>query len=899
MYYHGTFATKSGDPVTVHIVTQGDRTQSLEIGTEESGLFFTTDPVTIDSCVNDTFDPLLSNMATIRLLTRGFPADLFTSTCRDAVVNIFKGTRCVFAGFIEPMVYQQGYNSALDTLEISCIDALAALQYSKYRNVGHLGVSYETVRTMSANKTFLEIITELLEEVCESIDITGAGGIDIMYDGSKMLTPESDRYSILGQLEIPELLFLGDTEAGVWKQQDVLTEILRFLNLHIEQAGLEFRVFSWETLTGDKPVEWFGLLSGKRRSDARPETIVSLDNVEDAATTISIGEVFNQVSVTCDRKDLAVLVDSPLDASALTSPYPNRQKYMTEYSSGGDGKTAINAFRAMITGENTDWEKGTITDWYIRVKNHPSWRFPIIAGQGDLVSQFCSDGRNQHELPDSLGGVLMPGAAPIRAMILSVGKAEYPCDHKDTSPVPRIDMSDYLCISVKGNMELDHTKERPNATDLMSNCPCAVYEGALTGGALSPSDDETTNYIVISGNVVLNIHMPFSADYKDLAANPEEIRKDGKFWHTTIYGTVDENGRYYTQKFYKAETPFDTPVWNEDVTRGFQPYTETAETKFQYHEGKDYIDKVHKVNVLRCMLIIGDKCLVEHGFYGTPDNFTWETYRTREQCADAEEYYRQCFFIGFNPKIEDDLLGKEFSLMNNVSHEMGINAEGMAIPIRREDQLTGQVRFMILNPVQIFWRQGLVSNEPFGHDHDTTWGPVQFSGYRLLTETQNILLKNFEIKLYSDNGLFDNLEENDLMYVSDTAERFVNLKDDIIFKISSALTREERQELGVTGSARLSTPIDRTTGVGVLSIYDRNKQEYGKAEQLYVDSYYKEYHLPRVLMMQNFREETAPAGTLGRYRHPAMEGKSFYVQGISRNLMDNSAAVTLKENWND
>lgn len=894
MYYHGTFATKSGDPVTVHIVTQGDRTQSLEIGTEESGLFFTTDPVTIDSCVNDTFDPLLSNMATIRLLTRGFPADLFTSTCRDAVVNIFKGTRCVFAGFIEPMAYQQGYNSALDTLEISCIDTLAALQYSKYRNVGHLGVSYETVRTMSANKTFLEIITELLEEVCESIDITGAGGIDIMYDGSKMLTPESDRYAILGELEIPELLFLGDTEAGVWKQQEVLTEILRFLNLHVEQAGLEFRVFSWETLTGDKPVEWFGLLSGKRRSDARPETIVSLDNVEDAATTISIGEVFNQVSVTCDRKDLAVLVDSPLDASALTSPYPNRQKYMTEYSSGGDGIRAINAFRAMITGEKTEWDQAMITDWYIRVKNHPSWRFPILGGRGDLVSQFCSDGRNQHELPDSFGGVLMPGAAPIRAMILSVGKAEYPGDNKDTSPVSRIDMTDYLCISVKGNGYEDAERARPNETDLLANCPCAIYEGAMSGGSLSPSDDETTNYIVISGRISINPLMPFSAKYKDLAENPNEIKEDGKFWHTTVYGDVNEHGRYYTQKFYKAETPFDTPVWNEDVERGFQPYTGTAEKLYEFQRNEtDKTDNIPKVAIMACMLIIGDKCLVETGTEGMPDNFEWRRYKTREECADLEEYHSQCFTIGFDPKIGDFYLGDEFDIQNNIDHTMGLDAEGMAIPIKKGDALSGAVRFMILGPLNF-------SYDKWYRGHNVWWKRTdKLDVIPILCHVQNILLKNFEIKLYSDNGLFDNLVENDLMYVSDTAERFVNPKDDIIFKISSALTREERQELGVTGSARLSTPIDRTTGVGVLAIYDRNKQEYGKAEQLYVDSYYKEYHLPRVLMMQNFREETAPAGTLGRYRHPAMEGKSFYVQGISRNLMDNSATVTLKENWND
>ena len=48
---------------------------------------------------------------------------------------------------------------------------------------------------------------------------------------------------------------------------------------------------------------------------------------------------------------------------------------------------------------------------------------------------------------------------------------------------------------------------------------------------------------------------------------------------------------------------------------------------------------------------------------------------------------------------------------------------------------------------------------------------------------------------------------------------------------------------------RLSVPLDTTTGTGLLSVYDHNKAAQAKPEQLYVDSYYTEYHRPRVLMV--------------------------------------------------
>lgn len=246
MYFHGSFSTQSGETVTVHIVTENSRATQIEIGDKNSGVFFTTDPVEIQSSVNDTFDHLLRSQATIRLLTRDFIPDFFCESCMDAVVNIFKGNKCIFAGFIEPQAYSQGYNEVYDELEISCIDVLSALQYSNYRDVGALGVSYEEVKANASQRAFGDILSDILGGACTSVDITGAGGVQYFYDGSKTLTATSDRYGIFSQLAISELLFLGNEEDNVWQQDKVLESILKYLNLHIVQDGLQFYIFSWK-----------------------------------------------------------------------------------------------------------------------------------------------------------------------------------------------------------------------------------------------------------------------------------------------------------------------------------------------------------------------------------------------------------------------------------------------------------------------------------------------------------------------------------------------------------------------------------------------------------------------------------------------------------------------------
>ena len=240
------------------------------------------------------------------------------------------------------------------------------------------------------------------------------------------------------------------------------------------------------------------------------------------------------------------------------------------------------------------------------------------------------------------------------------------------------------------------------------------------------------------------------------------------------------------------------------------------------------------------------------------------------------------------------MIGTEFDLQNNISYRLGIDAEGIAIPIMKSDKLSGAVRFMILGPINSQWTGTTLKLPKLWYLPDKV-----SSGKPLLAHVSSIFIKNFEMKIYSDNGLINNLDNDDIVYVSDTRENFVNRKDGIEFEINSALTLTECQQLGVADTIRLSTPLDISTGNGVLSIYDHTKQQQAKAEQLYVDSYYTEYHKPRILMTQKLDDRDGIVNQFNTYIHPAMADKKFYVQSISRNLIESYAELTIKEVWND
>ena len=890
MYLHGHFYNQKEERIEVHILTGGDRTKETVIGEKNGELSFTDDPVDLTSQVNDTFDHLLCQQATVRLLARNFVPDFFCASCRDAVVNIYREGKCLFAGFIEPQSYSQGYNEEFDEIELSCIDALTALQYAKYRDVGSLGVLYNVVKAEAEQRTFLAMLKEILGGVTAELDIVGGNAMRYLYDGSKAVDDlAGNRYAIFGQLTVSELLFLGDEEDDVWQQDEVLEEILKYLNLHIVQDGFTFYLFSWESVKGDERIYWRDLLTSTSVTTSRQTTDIVTGLVTDTDTTISVGEVYNKIMLTAKVESMESVIESPLDNDLLKSPFSNKQKYMTEYSSDGEGSRALNAFDAMTHGQETSYSGGCVTDWYVQMMNNSQWLFPK-SGSGNLVEEYCSEGRNQHLLPNFL-------AKNQGAAIMALGKVEKKTDGKDNSPTSKVEMTNYLVVSVNGNSDDKEATTYPNDNSLKAGIPRAVYNGSMTGGVFSPTDEGTTNYIVLSGKLVLNPVMALTDTYKaiynyDGGKWGGLFTGIGKWAGVTVPSRNNGDGRYYTQQWWKAATPNETVVWDMETAHGFVPFTDNGPQlyEFKYSAIGDGSDHISKVGVLACMLIIGDKCVVEKGTEGQVTDFEWRKYKTLDECQDEDEYYQQCFTIGFDPKIGDKIVGTKFDLQNNVSYELGIDAEGIAIPIKKGDKVSGRVRFMILGPVNAVW--DVVTRRHKTWFRHTKWNSTTIP---LLAHVSSIMVEQFEVKIYSDNGLVNNTGDNDLVYMSDTKESFVNVKDDIEMKINSALTAAECQALDVTDSVKMSTPLNTLTGEGLLAVYDYSRGMSAKPEQLYVDYYYKEWHAPRVVMTQKLTDTDGGIVSLfAHYRHPMMD-KTFFVQGISRNLEEGYAEMTLKE----
>lgn len=897
MYIHGEFLNRHGETIGVYIVTQGDRTEEKVIGEKSSGLYFTADPVEMQSEVSDTFDVLLRQSATIRLLCREYMPDFFCATCRDAVVNIYKGTpgdggEVVFAGYITPQTYSQDYNELYDEIELNCIDCLSALEYSHYKDIGQSGVDYDTVKAGACNRTFGDIITEAIESVADGVSVFG-GGISICHDGTKGLSSGSVG-TVFEDIGVSDALFLEDEENDVWTLDAVVEETLKYLNLHIVQSGLTFYIFDWATVKSGAGITWYGLDGASAGATVPVSCEITSGMAADCGTQISVGEVYNRLELTCSMDDVENIVESPLDDDYIEPVFNHYMKYCTEYSSEGFGDTSTSAMYHMLHGTEgqTTYEKAVVYDWYLRVKQNALWSFRYDDTE-DMISHFYPDGSSggcQEAAPNWMNS----SDKPIRALLVAMGKTSRNMARKDNSPISSVTLDDYLVVSVNGNGDLTESGSYPQADDIKAAMPVAEYTGGSSVN-LTPGKDYT-NYIVISGKIVmsrLQSYCPFPTAYA--AAAGSSLKNTFAFNGGSVESKNNSQGRYLTRLFYTC--PTDTAEGTARKTLadrlGIAPYnTDEAVGKyeFQYSAVGDGTDTLSKVPVLQCMLIIGDCCAVEDmEMDGAVGAITWQRYKELSECEDEDEYYQQSFSIGFNPAIGDKILNTEYDIQNNIDYSMNIDAEGTAIRITASDGVSGKVRFRILGPVNTVWDDITRRHKTFFRRTKWTTNAVP-----LLAATENILLKDFEIKVYSDNGkLNTESADNDVVYMSDTDEKYVNKKDDLSFRICSQLTSAECAAMGVTTGVKKCTAVS-AGGDGVEAIYDTHNAASAKAEQLYVDAYWQEYHAPKVIMEQSLEDTGGIVGLFNHYTHPAM-GKEFYVQGIDRNLIDGTARLTMKE----
>ena len=901
----GQFQNNDGMIYTVLIKKNGDNTEKV-IG--EDGLFFADNPIEIETSLEDTFEPIIKRSLTLNLISSDYLGNYFFGVNeRDVIINVFDDNDvCVFAGYIEPNVYTQPYAEHLNSIQINCIDYLSILQYDYLTD----GTNYDYVKTNADLRTFGYFINKFgLSNT--GLDLTNTAQSKVYFDKSKYYTIPN----IFNEAAISEIVFLGESEDDLLTNEEILFEILQFLNLHIVQIGFDFYIFDWDTLKQKNTINWLNI-----SDNTTTNTTVSTVNIEATdyctdGTNITMAEVYNQIQVKDEISSVEDIITSPLDSDSLTSFFTNKQPYMTEICSDGSGDDANNAFNDVVDGRASNYDGLHIYEWFMQVMDNPNWKLYLDNGQTELNTIYQKDNngvyKNQHLVTKYIA------EHPLTPAILRFGSVEKKSRVQDDSPINKIDMDDYLVISINGNEVDTEGSQSPTDADILAHKGMIEYTNSVGGLVFSPTDEKSTNYLVFSGRLLLQpvvyessttIAQRRNSFYDILNGNaPKSEGADANvpqytpipsggiidFHNNLVTSDGNDEGRYYTRKFYTAVYPKDVvnpdTDYLKDGSMNFQPFIKDKSAhgyEYNYSAVGASEDRFKKLPILECELIIGNKRLVETNI-DSEGNSTFQWYELgNEPVIDGET--KTTFSLGVNPKIGDFIIGDEFDLQNTIDYTMGIDAEGTAIPIKKSDNISGTVTFRILGPVNLLWND-ITRRHPSFWRH-TSWSE---SSKFVLAHTQNIIIQDFECKIYTDNGGNEVNTDNDLIYVSDEVFSNIKKKDDITFKINTALRTDEAYDLGITNTVNLSSVVSSLNNSQLMDLTNTVTSDTAKAEQLYCDAYFREYSQPKLILETDIHN-TNKVSNWNRYTVNYFN-KTFFPVGINYNLMNNSVHLTLKE----
>ena len=806
-------------------------------------IYFSPDPVHITCDRSDLTQLIMISQAKLRLKTNDYLMDyILASTNRDIKVKIERTNSTVsesalgtvFYGYIDPLQFNQGLANKYEEVVINATDPLGILMDL---TIDDLDVSPGDVISV------LQLIKKIIAR-CFLDDSTAYTGL-----AAKLNSIQKIAY-----ITVNTSVFFGDDPDDYMTLYDTLLELLKYTGIMISYEPKSKHVILsslYSTSTVGYTTPWF---------DTKTDIL-------DTSINMSVDDAYSQVRLTCEIEPTKSEI-SLVDDDWLYSDYRNYQKYMTELISLGEGSSAYNGFAELLTSANgqeaTDYDGGYKIDNYCYVKRNDAWDF---GPNSYITAMGGTDGENIKPMTNTDQSRVLKWLKdnPIKAAFVSFGRAPK-VNKKNNSPVNNIDMKDYFVISICGHDDHTGNHNVQMCNVIQSNSPLCKYTG-LSSTNLIPNDPSITNYIVISGKIVLNPLQPKTGLFWDntyeRSTNSYLLTKsflnssDGLFnwlalWHKTVGYDGNDDGAYYQHKWWKCTNPVNPSYTLTEETGifGYLDNKSNEKLKYTYTSYDNNNDEISKLPILACQLKVGDKYCVERLDLGPSGEgkFQWMTMEQWNASPLYTKGYEKPYFtIGIDPAPDDNIVGHSFDIQSNIKYTMNVEGKGTAIPIKSSDKLNGVPEFTILGPINSMWNE-------IERIHPSFWRHTSWNDHKywVLEMLDSILISDFKIEFESDNALVSTdmtTADNDLVYYSDTNPLYMTpLEDDI--KICTPLTMDECLDYGIKYQISNSYVMTLDGEPFYGWIYDSQDNPI-KNEQLLVDYLYKQYKEPAIIVDMN------------------------------------------------
>ena len=584
-----------------------------------------------------------------------------------------------------------------------------------------------------------------------------------------------------------------------------------------------------------------------------------------------------------------------------------------------------------------NWE---LQDWYVQWLYNPNWS--ITYKNGDIQDLIDIAGEKRYNQQKIMKLLREKDSFPALVAISTVQERPGKDNQVQRYPAVLTEPNVYLVISANGRE--DDSEAGANAVN-QRNKEAAGTTGLFTynnstAANYSPTNDDEMNFFIFQGTIFLQplVNVAGWEGYKLAASgrgsfvtvDGDKTRKHSpnntfgelrdKFneyngdWDKNV--SRDEIGKYYTLGVYldgmegKSQGGFYQRLFwksedgaEKETADPYSLYMYPPEDMDYYHaynynytsEGNDN-DEYKKFPVLECQLKIGEKYLVEitNGLLKENPRFGWYKLEDcpflKDENGNDTTTRKTTFTLGFDPEIGQPIIGKEYELTNTADGRTN-DEKGTAVPIKKSDALSGKLEFKILGIVGTQWNN-------ITRRHPTLFRSTKWyhDMVNIMEHVSAIWIKDFKIvtKGSNDNSAIGVTKDKDILYVSDEERKYIKTKDDIEFKINTALSNEEAQKLNIDNTVSTSYVTDLDTSLNLVGVSQYEDSSVNIPEKLYVDQYYNYYNLPKVILETDIWDtNTGSYNSLNTYQINGF-GKMIATD-ITRDLRNNSVKVKMRQ----
>lgn len=561
MIYNAGFRDVNNNLYTIRITTEkGGATQkTLTLG----GIPFTTE---MDNSDDTLYKPAKYQSASCNIITPDYNFDIYSGKAQGTKIELSDSKGIAWTGYIEPNLYNMGFEEYREEIELSCIDALSTLQYIKYTT--------DKKRVV----TLLDIINKLVKSCNAYTGFVISANTQLNKDAVDTL---------LDKLYISEQNFYDDkkedeTDSDVaWTCQDVLEEICRFLGVtavadrdlvyFLDYDAIKNGINDYYKYTIGNPTPSKVTLSFNK-------TITASDYT-DSGASLSIDNVYNKVKVTDDLYtfddvlpdmfDTAINITADSDATLQSSDNINNGMYgeVVANKVGNSADSKNNNMIVMIDRVRNPQKDG-YSDYnvvFAKYFNNPYYKFYKYDADGrDITDTVTSlnytDTKSMHGATIAKFCVKKLDNAPdyFQQLVLKMLDKQITLDRwLAMNEFSKVDFSDYIVLLNPNDSHISND----NITKYPYFQTVASDGTALFGGENA--------YLIISGNYRYHYYYDDPYPIPDNESDISEGRYSMDAGQTYLLAKLQWGSLYWNGSGWSAsETTFKIPYIKDDADNG-------------------------------------------------------------------------------------------------------------------------------------------------------------------------------------------------------------------------------------------------------------------------------------------------------------------------------------------